>query len=390
MLDDLDLASLRRRPGVKWADATAAGALPAWVADMDFPVAEPIQAALVDAVRTDLGYPFWDDRPERNPLGEAFAARMAGRYGFTPAPEHVRVYTEVIQALQAILHVATAPGDSVLMHVPAYSPFLATLTAMGRRLVPVPLADTAAGWSFDADRMAADVARTGSRTLILVNPQNPTGRVFTRAELTAVAEIANRYDLLVIADEVHADLTYDPHRHLPVAALAPEIAARTVTLQSASKAFNLAGLRCCVAHVGHAGVRSALDTLPSLLLGQPGNLGVLGTLAAWQHGDAWLTEVRALLDRNRCLVAAGLPAGVGYHLPEASYLAWLNFRALGLGPDPAAHFLERAGVMLSRGPEFGPPGTGFARLNFATGRAVLDDILGRLRTACPTPSEPGR
>ncbi|GAB3966547.1 aminotransferase class I/II-fold pyridoxal phosphate-dependent enzyme [Plantactinospora veratri] len=382
MLDDLDLESLRRRPGVKWAQATAAGAVPAWIADMDFPVAEPVRAALVQAVETDLGYPAWDDRPDRNPLAEVFAARMSDRYGFAPAPAHVRVFTELIQAVQAVLHVGTAPGDAVAMHTPTYPPFLETLAGMRRRLVPVPIVDSGHGWAFDPDRLAADVARTGCVALVLVNPHGPTGRVFTRAELSAVAEIAMRHDLLVVTDEIHADLTYEPHRHTSFAALAPELAARTVTLHSASKAFNLAGLRCCVAHVGDARVRAALDALPPLLLGQPSNLGVLGTQAAWQHGDPWLAEVRAVLDRNRRLVADGLPDAVGYHLPEATYLAWLDFRPLGLGSDPAAHFLDRAGVMLSHGPQFGPGGEGFARLNFATGRPILDDILRRLRANC--------
>lgn len=379
MLDDLDVESLRRRPGVKWALATAVGAVPAWIADMDFPIAEAVRAVLTDAIETDLGYPAWDDRPEQNPLVEVFAARMADRHGFKPAPGQVRLFTEVIQALQAVLCVATIRGDAVAMHTPAYSPFLETLASMGRRLIPISMVDTGSGWSFDPHRLAADLTRSGCRALILVNPHSPTGRVFTRAELSAVAEIALRHDLLVIADEIHADLTYEPHRHTSFAALAPDLAARTVTIQSASKAFNLAGLRCCVAHVGETRVRTALDALPPLLLGQPGNLGVLGTLAAWQHGDAWLSDVRELLDRNRRLVADGLPATVGYYPPEATYLAWLNCRPLGLGSDPAAYFLDRAKIMLSHGPDCGPGGNGFARLNFATSQTILDDILTRLR-----------
>jgi cystathionine beta-lyase len=379
MLDDLEAQTLSRSPGLKWARAAAAGALPAWIADMDFPIAEPVRAALLDAVRTDLGYPIWDDRPQDNPLIEAFVTRMTRRYDYVPQPAHVRVFTELIQALQAVLHVATAPGDAVAIHTPAYPPFLRTLEQMGRRLVPVPMVDTAGGWTFDTDRLAADVSRSRCRAFILVNPHNPTGRVFTRAELSAIAEVAQRNDLLVIADEIHADLAHEPHRHQPIAALAPELAARTVTLSSASKAFNLAGLRCSVADVAAAPVRQALDALPPLLLGQPGNPGVLGTVAAWQHGDAWLAEVRAILGRNRQLVATGLPDSVRHHVPEASYLAWLDWRPLGLGDDPAKLLLDKAQVMLSHGPDFGPGGQGHARLNFATSRPILDEILRRLR-----------
>lgn len=378
-LDHLDLSTLTKRPGAKWALATAHGALPSWVADMDFPVAGPIRDALVEAVHSDLGYPAWDDGVSANPLVDAFVERMTTRYGYTPQPAHVRVFTELIQALQAVLHVATQPGDAVVMHTPAYPPFVETLEAMGRRLVPIPMVDTENGWSFDVDRLAADVAQHRCRALILVNPHNPTGRVFTRAELTALAEVAQRHDLLVIADEIHAELVYEPHRHVPFAALAPDLAARTVTLTSASKAFNLAGLRCSVADVAPAAVRAGLDALPPLLLGQPSSLGVLGTLAAWQHGEPWLTAVRALLDRNRHIVAAALPPGVRHHLPEATYLAWLDWRALGLGDDPAAALLTGNRVMLGRGPNFGPGGQGFARLNFATSEAILTEILRRLR-----------
>lgn len=380
-LDTLDLATLTKRPGIKWALATARGALPAWIADMDFPVAEPIRDALVEAVHSELGYPAWDDgSPTDNPLIEAFVGRMSTRYGYAPQPGHVRVFTELIQALQAVLHVATRPGDAVAMHTPAYPPFVRTLEAMGRRLVPIAMVDTEDGWSFDTDRLAADVARHECRALILVNPHNPTGRVFTPDELRALAEVVQRHDLLVIADEIHAELAYEPHRHVPFATLAPDLAARTVTLTSASKAFNLAGLRCSVADVAPARVRAALDALPPLLLGQPSSLGVLGTLAAWRHGEPWLTEVRTILDRNRRLVADALPPGVRHHPPEATYLAWLDWRALALGDDPAATLLTRNGVMLSSGPDFGPGGQGYVRLNFATSEPILTEVLRRLRT----------
>jgi cysteine-S-conjugate beta-lyase len=227
--------------------------------------------------------------------------------------------------------------------------------------------------------MAEDVARHGCRVLLLVNPHNPTGRVFDRAELTAIAEVAERHDLVVISDEIHADLAYEPHRHVPFASLGPEAAARTVTITSATKAFNLAGLRCSVAHVGDHRVREALAAQPPLLFGEVSSLGVLATLAAWREGDDWLTEARATLERNRALVAAGLPPGVRHHPPEAGYLAWLD--CPDLGPDPAEFFLTEARVLLSPGPDFGPGGEGFARLNFATSGPLLEEILRRLNDA---------
>ncbi|GAA4935502.1 MalY/PatB family protein [Actinoplanes utahensis] len=363
MLDDIDVPELSARSGVKWARATAAGAIPAWIADMDFPVAEPILAAIRDA---DHGYPAWEEDPRANPLIDVYVDRTEALHGHRPDPGSVRFFTETIQALQVILHVATEPGDAVAMHTPSYPPFLKTVERMGRRLVPIPMIDTGGGWAFDVDRHAL----AGCRALILVNPQNPTGRVFTRDELTALAGLAERHDLLVIADEVHSELVYEPHRHLPFAPFAP---GRTVTLATASKAFNLAGLRCAIADVAAPRVRKALDALPDRMLGQPGTPGIVATLAAWEHGGPWLAEVRTLLERNRRLVAEGLGR---HHSPEATYLAWLDLRSLG--GDPAGRILAESGVMLSPGPQFGPGGAGYARLNFATSRPVLDEILGRL------------
>ncbi|MBN6052440.1 aminotransferase class I/II-fold pyridoxal phosphate-dependent enzyme [Nonomuraea sp. RK-328] len=347
---------------------------------MDFRVAPPVREVLARHIDIELGYPAWDDQPWKNPAIDAFAVRMKRRYDFAVDPAHVRVFTELIQALQVMLHIATKPGDAVAMHTPAYSPFLKTLTDMDRRLVPIPMID-GDGWRFDADRLADDVARHGCRALVLVNPHNPTGRVFTRAELAAIAEIAVRHDLLVISDEIHSDLTYDPNQHIPFASLGLEIASRTVTLTSASKAFNLAGLRCSVAHVGDARIRQELDAQPPLLFGEVSSLSVLATVAAWQDGDDWLAEARATLARNRTLVAESLPAGIRHHLPEATYLAWLDCRELELGMDPTTFFLDRAGVMLSSGPSFGPGGDGFTRLNFATSEPILKEILHRMREA---------
>jgi cystathionine beta-lyase len=367
MFDDLDPEALRRASGAKWAKAPA-GVLPAWVADMDFPVAPPVRAAVQEHLEFGLGYPYWDDAPGLNPLREVFAERMRGQ-GVAVDPSHVHVFTELIQALQVVLHLATEPGDTVAMHTPAYPPFLKTITAMGRRLQPIPMVDTPSGWTFDPGRL-----NESCKALILVNPHNPTGRSFTRDELTALAEIAHRHDILVISDEIHSDLTYEPHRHIPFATLHD----RTVTLTSASKAFNLAGLRCSVAHLGEPRVRAALAEMPPQFFGEVSSLSVKATVAAWREGDAWLAEARETLARNRELVKDSLPSGIAHHSPEATYLAWLDCRALDLGDDPAAHFLEHGKVKLSHGPDFGPGGEGFARLNFATSGQILGEVLQRL------------
>jgi bifunctional pyridoxal-dependent enzyme with beta-cystathionase and maltose regulon repressor activities len=358
---------LRAKRGVKW-HRPGPDVLPAWVADMDFPVAAPIRAALLSTLdRGDLGYPDWPEHP----LAVPFAERMAARYGWSADPAHVRGLTDLIQGLQVVTELATGPGDGVVLAVPNYPPFLASIPRHGRRLVPLPVEDGRLAF----ERLPGDL---DARLLVLVNPHNPTGRVFTRAELVEVAEFALRHDLTVVSDEIHADLAYDGHEHVPFASLGDEVAARTVTLTSATKAFNIAGLRCAVAHVGPAELRARWDAQPPDLLGALNVLGVDATRAAWQQGDAWLADVRAHLAAQRDRVTsrlAGLP--VDYRPPEATYLAWLDWPSL---PGDAHAFFRRAGVELSAGPEFGGRPSQ-VRLNFATSTAVLDEILDRITAA---------
>ncbi|GAA2229358.1 MalY/PatB family protein [Streptomyces nogalater] len=377
MFDDLDVRALSRRPGAKWSRAQP-GVLPAWIAEMDFPPAPAVREALLRCVEDDLGYPSWDGRAEENPLRTAFAERMRARHGWQPDPAHVREFTDINQGLQAVLNVATRPGDGVVVHTPTYPPFLETIASMGRRTHAVPYTPDGDGWTFDADRLDRELREGTSRVLLLVNPHNPTGRVLDPEELRALARLALRHDLLVVADEVHADLVHEPHRHIPFASLGDEVAARTVTLTSATKTFNVPGVRCAVAHVGAAGVREALAR-PTHLYGEPNTFGVAATLAAWEQGEAWLAELRQVLARNAALVRGGLPAGVGYRMPQATFLAWLDCREPGLEPDPFTFFRDKARVLLNDGRAFGPGGEGFVRLNFATSRSILEDILRRIR-----------
>ncbi|WP_433224037.1 MalY/PatB family protein [Microtetraspora malaysiensis] len=367
-LDQLTLAAASRRDGLKWSE-TAPGVIPSWVADMDFPVPEAVREALIRRVETDLGYPTWIDQPTVGPLGEAFAERMETRYGFRLDPGHVRSYSDVNQALQVLLHLTTRPGDTVALHTPAYHPFLDTIAQMGRRLLPIPMVPDSDGWRFEVPDERADV-------LLLVNPHNPTGRVLTAEELATLAAYAERHDALVISDEIHADLTYAPRTHIPFGTILPE---RTVTLTSATKAFNMGGIRCCVAHLGSAAVREVVDAQPAHIYGAPNLFGVEATVAAWRHGDDWLAEVLTILDRNRRLIAKRLPPQVGYRIPEATYLGWLD---LGfLDEDPAAYLEREARVRLNPGPLFGPGGEGYARLNFGTSEPILEEMLSRISAA---------
>jgi cysteine-S-conjugate beta-lyase len=382
--EDLDLAWLQRKGSIKWRRARG-DVLPAWMADMDFPVAEPISEAISQMLRRgDLGYPAWSNWMGLSPLAEPFTRRMTELYGWQPTPDWVHNFSDLIQAIQVVLYLTTQPGDAVALHTPSYPPILKSITMMGRRVITSQMERFSDEWGFDPVRLEHDIAETGCRTLIVVNPHNPTGHVYPRAELQILADIAVRRDLLVISDEIFAELAYPPYRHIPLASLGPDIAARTVTLASATKAFNFAGLRCAVAHVGSARLRTALGACPPDLLGVLDVLGVAATIAAWEKGDAWLAALMDHLRANRDLIASTLAArapAIRYHPPQATYLAWLDCRQLETATEPAAFFEEKARVLILPGEGFGPGGAGFARLNFATSREILTEILARMTTA---------
>lgn len=373
-LRSLDLEVLRRRGGSKWQADPAPYA--AWVADMDFPVAPAVTDALREVIdRHELGYPNWGGPQALSPAGRLFPHRMAERHGWECDPDRVRDLVDVIQGVRATVMHCSAPSDGVVLHLPAYFPFLATVDGMDRRLVPVHF--DAGSRSFDYDRLDADLARSGARVWILCHPQNPLGHVFDRAELERIAELAAKHDLVVIADEIHADIVMPGHRHIPFESLGRDVSSRTVTVTSSSKAFNLAGLRWAVMHTGHEPLRRVLDALPAHYLGAPNVMAVTATVAAWTHGASWLDAVVGVVDENRHalrrLLEQHLP-GTRYTPPGATYLAWVDCRDFGLGDEPADTFRER-GVKLSPGSQFGPPGVGHVRINLATSPSVLEELI---------------
>lgn len=311
------LERCRRKQTTKWHHVPD-DVLPAWTAETDFDLCPAVSDAIADALRRgDVGYPDWGSEP----LAEAFAERMATRYGWDPDPGRVRHTSDLIQAMQVVTELCTDPGDGVLLHVPNYPPFLAALGDMRRNPVASPMTPSGEGWTFDVERLDEEVARCKVKLLLLVNPHNPTGRVLTRRELEQVAELASRHDLVVVSDELHAELTYPGHDHLPFAAIGDDAARRTVTITSATKSFNIGGLRTAVAHVGDDRVRDAWDRLPSELLGSINVLGVEATLAAWRDGNGWLDRQRAHLHAMRDRLVArvrGFP-GVRIRPPEATY-----------------------------------------------------------------------
>lgn len=372
-LSAYDLDRLRERRSVKWT-TYAPDVLPMWVAEMDTPLAEPIACALSAAIRRgDTGY------ATAGRLPEVFAEFASRRYGWRPDPAGMCLVADVLSGIVETLSRLTARGDRVVVNTPAYPPFFFWLDRIGRRIVESPLAWGETGYRLDFDRLERDFA-VGAEAFLLCSPHNPTGLVFGEEELATVAGLADRYGVRMIVDEIHAPLTYPEARHVPFAALDTESSARSVTLVSATKAWNLPGLKTALVVPGpHA--RAEIAPLPEEVTVRAGMFGVIASEAAFSEGEPWLADLLAGLDANRRLLDEALarqaPA-IRWHRPQATYLAWLDCRDLGLGEDPAKVFLERGRVALSPGPDFGAPGRGFARLNFATAPERVAEAVDRI------------
>jgi cystathionine beta-lyase len=379
-LDGITAEALRRRRGAKWAKVPG-DVLASWVADMDFPVAEPIARVLHEMVSaSDLGYPLG---PGPEGLATVFATRMADRFGWTVDPHRVEVLTDVVQGLHLAVELFSEPGDGIVTPIPIYPPFLDAVHA-GRR-VPVWMHFVRGQHrhEIDFDRLRAEL-NSRTRMMLLCNPHNPTGRVLDRVELATLAAIALEHDLVVVSDEIHADLVYPGREHVPFATLGDDVAARTITLTSATKAFNIAGLRCAVAVFGTIELHRRFRHVHHHARGGLGILGMAASAAAWSEGQPWQDEVLAYLRGNRDLVAdhaaRNWPAAAHF-APEATYLSWFDFPGIAGRRSPQAWFLEHARVALSEGADFGEAGRHCVRLNFATPRPILREILARMDAA---------
>jgi cysteine-S-conjugate beta-lyase len=378
-LDRISVAELRQRGSLQW---TLAGpeVLGAFVAEMDFGTAPAVQDALRAAIdRPDFGYLTPAAAAE---LSAAVATWLAG-LGWTVDPARIKPLPDVIRGLEAAIDVFSRPGSPVVLPTPAYMPFLTVPPALGRRIIQVPMVTGAGGLALDLDGIAA-AFRAGGHLLILCNPGNPTGRVYTPDELRAVAEVVDRHGGRVFADEIHAPLVYPGHRHVPYASVSATAAGHTVTATSASKGWNLPGLKCAQLIMSNEADEAAWADVALLYERGTSTLGVVANIAAFRDGQDWLAGVLGYLDGNRVLLARllaeHLPA-VRYQPPEGTYLAWLDCRQLGLGDRPGEFFLDRAQVLVNDGPAFGEAGKGHVRLNFATSRPILTQIVGQLAAA---------
>ncbi|KRD19355.1 MULTISPECIES: MalY/PatB family protein [unclassified Streptomyces] len=376
-LNALTLDLLRRRTSMKWRTHPR-DVLPLWVAEMDVPLAEPIVRAVTRALALgDTGY------PSGTAYAQALAEFVAKRWGWDGlAVERTAIVPDVMLGVVEMLKLVTAPGDAVVVNPPVYPPFFAFVAHMDRRIAEAPLG---ADGRLDLDVLEQAYRRAvgggGRAAHLLCSPHNPTGTVHTARELAAVAALADRYGVRVVADEIHAPLAAPDGDFVPY--LAVPGAQSGLSLMSASKGWNLAGLKAALAIAG-PDAAADLARMPEEVGHGPSHVGVLAHTAALSEGTAWLDALLAGLDDNRRLLAALLAEhlpGVGYRPGGATYLAWLDCRALGLGDDPAAVFLERGRVALSPGPDFGTGGAGHVRLNLATSPEILTEAVRRMASA---------
>jgi cystathionine beta-lyase len=380
--DALSEDSLRSAGGLKW---TRYGpAIGAFVAEMDFGTAPAVSAALHEAVdRGRLGYLTTEAAAD---MARACADWQLRRYGWEVPADRITPLADVVAGLQVAIERFTPPGSPVVLPTPAYMPFLAVPGALGRELIQVPMVERDGRATYDLDGLARAFER-GGRLLVHVNPHNPLGRVFTVEEQLALAEVVEAAGVRVFADEIHAPLVHPGAVHRPYASLSDATARHTVTATSASKGWNLPGLKAAQLILSNAEDAAHWEQVGFFYTHGAATPGVLASTAAYDAGGPWLDGVLAYLDGNRRhlaeLLAEHLPA-VRWTPPEGTYLAWLDCRELRLPSSAGVFFLERAGVAMVDGPECGGPGAGHVRLNFATPRPVLTTIVERLADAVRT------
>jgi cystathionine beta-lyase len=371
------LEVLRRRRSAKWRSHPP-DVLPLPVAEMDFALAPPVQQALREAVeRSDTGYAM-----AVPVLGEALAGFAADRWSWAIDPAAVVPVPDVGVGVVELLRALTRPGERVVISPPVYPPFFSWVPEAGRELVEAPLRHGDDGWRLDLAALERAFA-AGAAVYVLCNPHNPVGRVHEPGELAALVELAARHGVTVVSDEIHGPLVLPGATFTPLLTV-PGADRVAVALLSASKAWNLAGLKCAAVVTASDAMAAAVSGLPPDSRWRVGHLGVLASVAALTDGRDWLDRLLLTLDRRReqlgGLLAARLPA-VRWHPPQATYLAWLDCTALGDGDAPHARFLERGRVALEPGPRFGRQGSGHVRLNLGTGAEVLEEAVTRMAAA---------
>lgn len=355
--------------------------LPMWVADTDFKCPDSVIRALHE--RVDHGIFGYGAPPKE--LDQTVVQRLKRLYDWDVQPNQIGYIPGIVTGFNAAIRAFCQPGEAVIYQTPAYPPFIGAPDSARLRGIQNPLFHQLDGtYCLDFERFEQQITEENVSAFILCNPQNPTGRVLTREELTRLAEICLRHKVLIVSDEIHCDILFDDRKHIPIASLSPEVAANTITFIAPSKTYNIAGLHASVYIVQNPELMEKFQCFCNGLVGCPGVLSLTAALAAYAEGDQWLAEQNHYLQANRDFlddVLASQLAGIRWSKPEATFLGWLDCSDLGLGEPPYEFFLREARVGLNDGITFGPQCGNFVRINFGTTRSNLQEAVHRMEAA---------
>ena len=371
----LTLAELRKRKSVKWRYFPS-DVLPLPVAEMDFPTAPKIKAALTDMVeRSDTGYlgPF----PE---LFDAFANFAAKRWGWQVDTKQMRMATDVGVGIVEIMRTLIKPGEKVMLNSPVYENIWRWISEVHATTIDTPLSEDNLSYKLDLAAIEKEY-QNGVKVHILCHPHNPVGVIFSKDQLSELADLAKKYQVVILSDEIHAPLTYDAKSFTPFLNVSQNAKEVGITITSASKSFNLAGLKCAVIITESTKLQERINVMPPAVTWRASLFGAVASTAAYAESVDWLDGVLITLDQNRKLVekliATKAPA-IKYRIPDFGYLAWLDLSALALGEDPAAVILEKGKLAVNGGVLYGPKHKSFVRLNFGTSPEIITEAFDRL------------
>ncbi len=372
----MSLQDLRNRKSVKWRQFPS-DVLPLPVAEMDFPIAEPVKFALRDMIeRSDTGYlgPF----PE---MFEAFAEFAKQRWNWNVDISQMRIATDVGVGTVEVIRTLINPGDRVMLNSPVYDNMWRWVAEVKATLVDVPLEENNLDYSLNLEAIEREYQK-GIKVHIICHPHNPVGIIFSKEVLAKLADLAVKYQVKIISDEIHGPLTYEPKTFTPFLAVSDAAREVGITVTSASKGFNLAGLKCALIITSSQELKEKINSMPISVAFRASLFGAVAATAAFRESLAWLDGVIAALDENRNLVRrlidTQLPA-IGYRIPDFGYLAWLDLSNLGLGEEPTKQILERGKLAINGGVMYGPKHTSFARLNFGTSPEIITEAFHRIQ-----------
>lgn len=373
------LAELQTHKSEKWRGFPS-DVLPLPVAEMDFPVAEPIRRTIIEMInKSDLGY--LGNIPE---LGEAFSEFSTRRDGWTPDPLQVRVAADVGVGIVETLRVITKPGDKILINSPVYPNFWTWSRETHLDYIDVPLTRSenelnGSYWHLDWDGIEK-AYQSGLKVHLISNPHNPLGRVYMPDELNRLVKFAHAHNVVIISDEIHSPLTFSEQKFTPILSLSDEARAVSITVTSSSKGWNIAGLKCAIIVTQDAAMFERLNEIAPATHYRASLLGAFASVAAFRAGEPWLNKLMTQLDHNRKLVdqlvKEKLPLAKS-HIPHCSYLSWIDFSEYKLDVEPATHFLEQGRVAFQPGVRFGEQWSHFLRLNFATSPEIIEEAINR-------------